>query len=93
MTVKQTDIIFVPDKGLNDAIVAFDVSRKQANLPAFAPTQAASSGQKSGTASARGSSAGRGASRLDGGRAMSSERGDSNTYRGTSVAQPVSHHY
>lgn len=28
VTVKQTDIIFLPDKGLPDAILAFDVSRK-----------------------------------------------------------------
>lgn len=86
VTVKQTDIIFLPDKGVHDSVIAFDVSRKQADLP---PIQPDYSSMRSGASSARGSSTDRGS-----GIEKSAGVAGSNSYRGTSVAQPgVSHHY
>ena len=92
VTVKQTDIIYLPDKGQRDSVLTFDVSRKMADLP---PIQANNLNQGNSSARQRGNSSDRGGdldrrSSVGGGSGSASYR---NTNKGGEGGLGASHHY
>lgn len=90
VTVKQRDIIYLPDKGQRDSVLTFDVSRKMVDLPPIQGLTGLSQGNSS--ARQRGNSSDWGAGGLD--RRSSLGGSGSASYRHTNqTSMGVSHHY